>query len=152
MKKHLSFAVRLSLRFMFVMTTSVILLSLSFLFLVRYLVHQNQAEGIKNAASGITAFISDMYKAGEFNRTDGQEAVEPYVIPDLPYFISFIVYDSESGDILATNDPFLPLLKESNGKVKRYFEKDFFFDGDLDILYFAEKQPFPHGTMRYRSP
>ena len=41
--------------------------------------------------------------------------------------------------MLATNDPFLPLLKETRGRVKRYYEKNFFFDGDLDIRYCAEK-------------
>ena len=55
----------------------------------------------------------------------------------IPYYMTYIVYDSESENILATNDPFLPLLKPTNGKARRYFEKDFFFDGDLDIFYYA---------------
>ena len=139
MKKQMSFAVRLSLRFMFILTTSILVLSSSFLLFVRYLVHHNQAEGIKNAARGVTHFITERYEAGDFERADEQEAEGPYIIPNLPYFITFMVYDSDTQDILATNDPFLPLLKETKGKVRRHFEKNFFFDGDLDILYCAEK-------------
>ncbi len=140
MKKQMSFAVRLSLRFMFILTTSILVLSSSFLLFVRYLVHHNQAEGIKNAARGVTHFITERYEEGDFERSDDQEADGPYIIPNLPYFITFIVYDSDTQDILATNDPFLPLLKETKGKVRRHFEKNFFFDGDLDILYCAQKQ------------
>ena len=60
------------------------------------------------------------------------------MIPEIPYFISYIVYDSDTEEILATNDPFLPLLKDTKGKTKRYFAKNFFFDGDLDVVYYAE--------------
>ncbi len=59
-------------------------------------------------------------------------------VPDIPYYITFIIYEPDTQNVIATNDPFLPLLAVTNGKVKRHFEKDFFFDGDLDILYYAE--------------
>ena len=61
-----------------------------------------------------------------------------FLSSELPYYHTYIAYDSDTEEVLATNDPFLPLLKESGGKALHYFEKDFFFDGDLDVLYFAK--------------
>ena len=57
---------------------------------------------------------------------------------ELPYYHTYIAYDSDTEEVLVTNDPFLPLLKETGGKALHYFEKDFFFDGDLDVLYYAK--------------
>ena len=137
-KRPLSFAVRLSLRFMFILTTSVILLSLSILFFLRSLVRSNQEEGLVNAANGVFSVITRIQEKDELNHSENADELHPVVIPEIPYFISYIVYDSDTEEILATNDPFLPLLKDTNGKAKRYFAKNFFFDGDLDVVYYAE--------------
>lgn len=137
-KRPLSFAVRLSLRFMFILTTSVILLSLSILFFLRSLVRSNQEEGLVNAANGVFSVITRIQENDELNRSENADELHPVVIPEIPYFISYIVYDSDTEEILATNDPFLPLLKDTKGKAKRYFAKNFFFDGDLDVVYYAE--------------
>ena len=56
---------------------------------------------------------------------------------ELPYYHTYIAYDSDTQEVLATNDPFLPFLKDTGGKAKHHVEKEFFFDGDLDILYYA---------------
>ena len=111
-----SFAVRLSLRFMFLLTSSVLLLSLGFLLFVRSLVKANQTAQLKQAEKNIS-----------YNQN----------YDEIPYYITYIVYDVNTLEILDTNDPFLPLLNDSGGKALRYFEKDFFFDGNLDILYYA---------------
>ena len=137
-KRPLSFAVRLSLRFMFILTTSVILLSLSILFFLRSLVRSNQEEGLVNAANGVFSVISRIQENDDLIRSENASEMRPVVIPEIPYFISYIVYDSDTEEILATNDPFLPLLKDTKGKAKRYFAKNFFFDGDLDVVYYAE--------------
>lgn len=137
-KRPLSFAVRLSLRFMFILTTSVILLSLSILFFLRSLVRSNQEEGLVNAANGVFSVISRIQEHDDLIRSENSDELHPVVIPEIPYFISYIVYDSDTEEILATNDPFLPLLKDTKGKSKRYFAKNFFFDGDLDVVYYAE--------------
>ena len=137
-KRPLSFAVRLSLRFMFILTTSVILLSLSILFFLRSLVKSNQEEGLVNAANGVFSVITRIQEKDELNHSENADELHPVVIPEIPYFISYIVYDSDTEEILATNDPFLPLLKDTKGKAKRYFAKNFFFDGDLDVVYYAE--------------
>ena len=127
-----SFAVRLSLRFMFILTTAVILLSISFLYFVRSLVKQSQTDKLKESSLLISAELSEKLEEGEGDFL---------IAAQLPYYHTYIVYDSDTEEVLATNDPFLPLLKETGGKAIHYFEKDFFFDGDLDILYYAATYP-----------
>lgn len=52
---------------------------------------------------------------------------------DLPYYIIFCVYDTDSHKIAATNDNLLPQLNTPEGKVTEFFEKNFYFDSDLKI-------------------
>ena len=120
MKK--SFAVQLSLRFMFILTMAVILLSLSFLYILRSFVQASQTAEMKKACK-------ELYE-------------KEFSMDAFPYYFSFIAYDIESEEILATNDPFLPLLKDTNGKAVHHFEKDFFYDGDLNVLYYGETYNF----------
>lgn len=108
---------------MFILTSAVILLSLGFLFFLRSLVKANQTSELKAAEIKIVSTLERRQKVS--------------VINDLPYYITYVVYDAESQEVIASNDPFLPLLKDSGGKALHHFEKDFFFDGNLDILYFA---------------
>ena len=122
-----SFAVRLSLRFMFILTVSTILLSLSFLYCIRSLVKRNQTEMLMSSENHIFEELYTLEEDDSF-----------LLSSELPYYHTYIAYDSDTEEVLATNDPFLPLLKESGGKAIHYFEKDFFFDGDLDVLYFAK--------------
>jgi len=132
-----SFAVKLSLRFMFILTTALLLLSLSFLYFVKSLVKASQTEELKkNQKAVLQAIENSDYKnlgSDELEKENFQ-----LIINDLPYYLTYIAYDKETEEILATNDPFLPLLKDSEGKARHYFEKDFFFDGNLDILYYAD--------------
>ena len=127
-----SFAVRLSLRFMFILTTSIILLSVALLFFVRSLVKANQTEELEKAEHAVSAILGQMYGMTSFEDSDF------FQIRDLPYYLTYIAYDPDTENVLATNDPFLPLLKDSEGKAVHHFEKDFFLDGDLDILYYAD--------------
>lgn len=112
---------------MFILTVSTILLSLSFLYCIRSLVKRNQTEMLMVSENHI------------FEELDMLEEDDSFLLSsELPYYHTYIAYDSDTEEVLATNDPFLPLLKESGGKAIHYFEKDFFFDGDLDVLYYAK--------------
>ena len=53
---------------------------------------------------------------------------------ELPYYVIFTIYDSESREVQYTNDPLLPLL-DSGGKCRSYAERGYFSDGDLVIRY-----------------
>lgn len=144
MKK--SFAVKLSLRFMFVLTIAVLLLSLSFLYFVRSLVNANQTSELKKNQERIFQALENMDYTEQIVDEEGSDILQ-LLISDLPYYMTYIVYNPETGEIFATNDPFLPLLKETSGKAVHHFEKDFFFDGDLDILYYAESHILQHNTI-----
>ena len=122
-----SFSVRLALRFMFLLTTSIILLTLAFLFFTRSLVIAGQTEELKKAEAAVY---------------DEMQNADNYMTPSIPYYLTYIVWDYDSQDVISTNDPFLPLLEQTNGKSVHYFEKDFFFDGDLDIMYYAQEHRF----------
>ena len=137
MKK--SFAVRLSLRFMFILTISTILLSLSFLYCIRSLVKRNQTEMLMASENHILEELLEKLQTPEGLAQNMLEEDDSFFLSsELPYYHTYIAYDSDSEDVLATNDPFLPLLKDTGGKAVHYFEKDFFFDGDLDVLYFSK--------------
>lgn len=56
----------------------------------------------------------------------------------LPYYVSYIIYDVETEEIIITNNPFLPLLDETEKKSKHYVSRNYFSDGDLNILYYAK--------------
>ena len=139
-----SFSARLSLRFMFIMTGAVVLLSVFFLFFIRSLVFTSQEVELKNAEKIVYAKLEERRletsSAPKFGGTLG-------AIPELPYYISYIIYDVDDLLLLATNDPFLPYLPDTRGKAKRYFEKDYFFDGDLNILYCASQHSESEHTI-----
>ena len=121
---------------MFILTVAVVLLSVFFLLFTRSMVDKAHAEELKKAEETI------FEKMCEFDRDDS-------ILPqfggslgsnlEIPYYLTYIIYDSDSLNLLATNDPFLPLLPATNKKARHYFEKNYFFDGDLNILYYAEK-------------
>ncbi len=125
-KRSQSFSVRLASRFMFLLTVAIIVLSFLFLLFVRSLVDANQTEELKKAESKVLAAMPYLKASGYLYEAD------------IPYYVTYIIYNLDKRSIIATNDPFLPLLPPTNGKAVHYFEKDFFFDGDLDILYYAQ--------------
>ena len=134
-----SFAVRLSLRFMFILTVSTILLSLSFLYCIRSLVKRNQTEKLMASENHILEELTEKWQSSQGLTQNMLEGGDSFLLSsELPYYHTYIAYDSDTEEVLVTNDPFLPLLKETGGKALHYFEKDFFFDGDLDVLYYAK--------------
>lgn len=80
-------------------------------------------------------------------RTSMQRSFHPGS-EQLAYDISFCVYENDEAQrVLFTNDPFVKILPQTNSKVRIYFEKNYYFDGDLHILYCT--QNFRVGTERY---
>ncbi len=136
-KKKQSFSVRLSLRFMFLLTMTVIFLSFAFLFFIRSLVHSNQTAELKKAEAGVYEAVKSLVAYGDSRKFSGGPAIY-----EIPYYFTYVVWDFDTNNIIATNDPFLPLLEPTKGKSVRYFVKDFFFDGDLDIQYYAQAHSF----------
>jgi signal transduction histidine kinase len=143
-KRKGSFATRLSLGFMFILTGAVIMLTLGFLFFLRSMVRGNQVAGLKNAEAIVYEAFNESLKNQTAAKAGDETAAEEdsdtlFLFPDIPYFLTYIIYNPQTEEVLATNDPFLPLLKDTRGRAVRFYKKDFFFDGDLDVLYFAVK-------------
>ncbi|MBR1640155.1 MAG: HAMP domain-containing protein [Treponema sp.] len=137
MKKKLSesFAAQLSLRFMFIITTSVIFISVFFLFFTWSLARNTQTQELMLSENRIYEAISER----EIDFSEEISDLESSMLfMGIPYYVTYIVYLPENGSVLATNDPFLPLLPDTKGKAVRHLEKDFFFDGNLDVIYLAQ--------------
>ncbi|MCR4940893.1 MAG: HAMP domain-containing histidine kinase [Treponemataceae bacterium] len=134
----ISFATRLSVRFMFLLTIAVMLISCFFMLFVNSLVKGTRTRELANAENTVyTALSSQMDKS---RAASSQE--ERLSISGIPYYLTYISYYYDTKAVIATNDPFLPLLEDTEGKALRYIEKDFFFDGDLDIFYYADTHQF----------
>lgn len=107
---------------MFLLTASVLLISVLFVFVVNSFVKRNQVEELNKAVSEAILSVN----------TNSQSDFR-----SIPYYVSFVIYEKKTKNVFASNDPFLPLLADTDGKAKRFFIKDYFYDGDLDILYVA---------------
>ena len=65
----------------------------------------------------------------------------------LPYYLTFSVYNSSTQEVIATNDPFLPALPPTPHRAERYTAKQYFIDGDLNILYYAVRINAPEDCI-----
>ena len=90
---------------------------------------------LKKSEQIVFDYITEQFKKENF----WEEGVNTKKISaDIPYFMTYIVYEADTEALIATNDPFLPFLRNTNGHSKRYFVKNYFFDGNLDIFYYAQ--------------
>ncbi|MBQ9207587.1 MAG: HAMP domain-containing histidine kinase [Treponema sp.] len=121
MKSRTSISLPLALRFMLLLAASMLALSVLFVALLRLSVTHKQDSDL---AQGISLISESLASRG----TDELAFLE------LPYYITYAVWERDGRVVLSTNDSLLPLL-ESNGKSRTHFEKDFFTDSDLNIRY-----------------
>ena len=119
MKKH-SISISLSLRFMLIISAATIFLSLSIIFLLhRFSRSEKNRELLRfteESCAKIQAF-----------------GIENELL-DLPYHISYGIFDKETGTETSTNDPFIPLLPLTEKKSRHYFEKDFYIQNETNVL------------------
>ena len=118
-----SVPIKLSLKFMIMLTAAVLSLSVLFSLALRHSVRLHQHSDLQKATEKIT-----------------EELIKGRKSFSVPYFISYAVYDSDTKDSVYSNDPFLPLLKDTKEKSVNYVVKNFFIDGDLNILYYAAQK------------
>lgn len=115
-----SLSVRLALRFTVVVAAASVLLSVAFVMLVKSVIGSMQRGELLRAAAEVA------------------RASPPLGEPSVPYYVSYLVSDS-GGNVLATNDPFLPVLPPTGGSVSSFVERGYFIDGDLKLLYVSEE-------------
>ena len=121
MKSRTSISLPLALRFMLLLAASMLALSVLFVALLRLSVTHKQDFDL---AQGISLISESLASRG----TDELAFLE------LPYYITYAVWERDGRVVLSTNDSLLPLL-DSDGKSRTHFEKDFFTDSDLNIRY-----------------
>ena len=121
MKSRTSVSLPLALRFMLLLAASMLALSVLFVALLRLSVTHKQDFDL---AQGISLISESLASRG----TDELAFLE------LPYYITYAVWERDGRVVLSTNDSLLPLL-DSDGKSRTHFEKDFFTDSDLNIRY-----------------
>ena len=114
---------QLSLRFSLLFAVMIALFSAGIILLLRAGIRHRQNGELISAARMIAASLRD-------------ERVQELGV-DLPYYITFSVYKGGTQEAIATNDPFLPALPITPRGAERYTAKQYFIDGDLNILYYA---------------
>ncbi|EPF25232.1 hypothetical protein HMPREF1221_02317 [Treponema socranskii subsp. paredis ATCC 35535] len=113
----------LALKFSLLLAVIVALFSVGIILLLRAHTRQRQNRELVSAAQSVGESLAEGLV---------REAEDA-----LPYYITFCVYESGTKEVLATNDPFLPVLPPTPKKALRYTAKNYFSDGDLNILYYA---------------
>ena len=121
-----SLARKIALRFFFVIALMVLCLSFFLLAMINWSTRQSKNKEVISALDVISTAVENgksLYVAES----------------ELPYYITYTVYEESSQEIYGTNDPFIPILPQKEGTPVEYIQKDFYTDGDLRILYATGK-------------
>ena len=121
----------LALKFMLLLAVAMLFLSILFIGLLNLSVKNKQSRELRESAAVICQTVAN----GDIDDLD---------FITIPYYITYTVYD-DSKNVLSTNDSLLPLL-DSDGKVKEYFEKDYFIDSNLNVRYLTQKVSLDGGS------
>ena len=113
---------KIALKFFFVIALLVICLSLFLITMVNWNSRRTKDNEIFDALNVLTSTLK---------KGDSLYVAEA----ELPYYITYTVYEEESMEAYATNDPFLPILPLTHGKTVSYTKENFYTDGDLRVLY-----------------
>ena len=133
-KKRSSFSFRLSLKFTMIVTLAIVVsMTVMFMF-VNHLVRSEQGDELIKSTEDINRVIR--------NWTDFSS--EPYFY--LPYYVTYSVTDERLNHVVFTNDPFLPAGLKKSSRPRIYFERNYFSDGNLNILYY--KKTFAYENLR----
>ena len=94
-------------------------------------VHRRQGIELEHNCKGIIASLSL------------QNGMNTDALLAIPYYITYSVYNSKTDYVYFTNDPLLPRNLKPTDKAKLYYEKNYFSDGDLKIMYYSQQFRFP---------
>lgn len=125
----------LAFRFSILLAALIAAFSLSLIFILRFRIQVRQNRELINASN----LIYDAMKIQDAESGEISFDFRYAGKAELPYYITYTIYGGESGTVFATNDPFLPLLPATKKRALRHHEENYFSDGDLNILYYAEK-------------
>ena len=108
-----SLARKIALRFFFVIALMVLCLSFFLLAMINWNTRQSKNKEIYNALDVITSAVENgksLYIAES----------------ELPYYITYTIYEEATQEIYGTNDPFIPILPLEDSPVE-YTQKDFYY-------------------------
>ncbi|MFI3258189.1 MAG: hypothetical protein R3Y36_07830, partial [Spirochaetales bacterium] len=133
--KKAGIALRLSIVFSMLIAICLLGFSVFTLYTLRHSLRLQNDEQIVDAAE----YIQNLY----YQSNQISAIFETNI--DLPWYILFTVYKTKTSpsdntehiEIISTNDAFLPLLDFTGNKTVLYHQKDYFLDGDLNILYYT---------------
>lgn len=134
MKKRKSVAFRFALGFSIVLTLFSIVISLLISEFLWLSIRNQKASELESAAIIIEKAIE---------KQDEQQLNNGFT--SLPYYIDYLVYSttrytaSDDYEIICSNNPYLPHLRETIGKAQIYYEENYYIDGNLNILYYAKR-------------
>ncbi len=117
-------SLKISLFFMMLLTVTVLLISFIFVIAINFSIQAKQADILRTSLNNVQkVFLEEV------------DQDEPYF--EVPFNVSFIIFKDEN-EVLYSNDIFLPFLEDTNDKAKKYFVKDYFSDGNLNIRYVSK--------------
>lgn len=127
MKKsfYRSKALRLSLFFSCLIASLILIFVILFAFVVRQNDRKRQSNFLSHIAENIRVIANKI----------GPDKITESDFIDIPYFISICIYEEDGDRIIFSNDPFIKNLPKAEEKAVIYIEKNYFIDGDLNILY-----------------
>ena len=125
MKKPPAVPIFLTFRFMILLASAMLSLSLLFVFALRFSVSKRQDNDLQKSLLKIKQSLQTM-------ESDSIEETNLLDFLELPYYITYNVYKADSKQVIYSNDSLLPVL-DSQGKCETYFEKNYFTDSDDDV-------------------
>lgn len=126
LKRKLSIPVQISLKVTLAISAFLILLFVLFTWALRWSATKEKSQQLKISSAAIAEHI----------KGKGKDELSLDLI-DIPYYVSYSVYEGESEKSLEANN-ILPRLSRTKGRVLHYTEKNFYIDGNLDVLYMTQ--------------
>ncbi|MDD5790294.1 MAG: HAMP domain-containing sensor histidine kinase [Spirochaetia bacterium] len=127
---------RLSVKFSAILTAAVTIIILLFLMLLRQFSIKQEYNAFSRTTNNIIRSIS----TGNFRSLDRK-------LSELPFFVFYIIYDSETGEIIRQKNTMLGKLPETNGRVVRYSTKKTGTYEPANLLYLTTRCTFPDGRV-----
>ena len=118
-------ALRLSLVFSGLIAALIIIFVVLFALVIKKNDRKRQSNFLSHTAESVKTILKNV----------GPDMVTESDFVDIPYFVSVCIYEGDGDRTIYSNDPFIRNLPKAEEKAVNYIEKNYFIDGDLNVLY-----------------